>query len=212
MFPYLCRWQHPPNMGWASSIEAGRSLAFKHCRQHRGGGNFLSCRNPDSQRRAGARMGRVCARITYPSADAQQPILCVSSGVHPHSPPHILPLPDADVLGRKALATELRALSTLHRAGCGARVVRPVAVIEWAGQWIEDEHERDRKWYYVSGPIRWVGQQQASRPACVGMHCHTARPEMVAAPWVQVHTQQSHLAFNASPAHACSMQPAQRIR
>lgn len=66
MFPYLCRWQHPPNMGWASPIEAGRSLAFKHCRQHCGGGNFLSCSNPDSQRRAGARMGQVCARITYP--------------------------------------------------------------------------------------------------------------------------------------------------
>ncbi len=60
------------------------------------------------------------------------------------------PPPRAAALGREALTAELRALSILHRSGCGARVVRPLAAIEWQGEWIEDEELRQTKWYFVS--------------------------------------------------------------
>lgn len=120
------------------------------------------------------------------------------------------------MLGREALATELRALSVLHRAGCGARVVRPLAVIEWAGKWLEDKQERERKWYYVSASVLWfgapAGQQASKRHAQECAAACATRIGRSKHPSVQVHTQQRHLPVNVSSAHACSMQPAQRVR
>lgn len=41
-------------------------------------------------------------------------------------------------------------LSTLHKHGCGTRVVRPLGRVAWRGEWFEDEQERKCYWYYVS--------------------------------------------------------------
>lgn len=56
----------------------------------------------------------------------------------------------------------------LHAGGCGERMVRPLAVVCWPGNWLEDASERALKWHEVGGP--------ACRPGGIsqGALAHTA--------------------------------------
>lgn len=81
------RWQHPPEMDWAPSIEQGCALAIKQCRQHNGGGNFVCCTSEANLRRAGV-WPRVAAHLLC--AVLRFVLLPPSPSVHP-SPPRLDP-------------------------------------------------------------------------------------------------------------------------
>ena len=78
-------------------------------------------------------------------------MLCLRCHVDTLALAILLP-PLAVALGHEALAAELRALSTLHKYGCGSRVVRPLATVQWPGDWTDDEEDRRRTWCIVSAP------------------------------------------------------------
>lgn len=65
------------------------------------------------------------------------------------------------------LNTELDEFSILHRGGCGARVVQPLAVVRWPGRWCEDAEQRAKIWCEVGCLLRGGGKGCAwlSQPA-----------------------------------------------
>ena len=59
--------------------------------------------------------------------------------------------PAAGCEGIKALRIELNLLALLHVGGCGARLVRPLAVFRHPGEWLEDAQQRAKVWFQVRG-------------------------------------------------------------
>lgn len=69
--------------------------------------------------------------------------------IHPHDSFGRVETPEdpvahywAGFYATNGLRTELDILSKLHKGGCGARVVRPLAVVRWDGEWSDDEAVR----------------------------------------------------------------------
>ncbi len=62
--------------------------------------------------------------------------------------PLLLPADKQAIRGQRI---ELHLLAQLHAGGCGARMVKPLAVFRYAGEWLDDPEKRAKLWYEVSG-------------------------------------------------------------
>lgn len=59
----------------------------------------------------------------------------------------------ADRQSIRAQRIELNLLSLLHAGGCGARIVKPLAVFRFPGQWSDDPEERAK--YMCEASAAW---------------------------------------------------------
>lgn len=63
-----------------------------------------------------------------------------------------------DRLSQNAQRIELHLLSLLRAGGCGERIVKPLGVFRYAGEWDDDPQDRARRWYKC--------KVRCSAPAC----------------------------------------------
>lgn len=112
--------------------------------------------------------------------------LCVITDSYPHvyHPAPIIP----DVFGKKALRVEMNALRLLHNNGCSDRVVQPLAMSRWSGQWLDCAELRATRWFEVS-----LGQQAAPAHSPSMFPCRAAeQPRRVFAAVQPTHTYIMH--------------------
>ena len=81
----------------------------------------------------------------------------------------MLPSAPADQQSIRGQRIELHLLAQLHAGGCGARIVEPLAVFRYAGEWFDDPDKRATRWYEVS--LLWSAWECLTRHSWVFGKC-----------------------------------------
>lgn len=121
---------------------------------------------------------------------------------HLQPPPACLPAlppscPHAGDRMSLKLRTELNILSVLHseKLGCGSRVVQPLAVVRWPGEWWEDEQARadPNKWWEPTYAYLMPGYERGSVCKMIENICHRHVDASVSQRFLNYRTMSSEL-------------------
>ena len=135
-------------------IAEGTLVAIKHLQRPTGHGKFkaITTRQEFEEARKRGGLGEGVTGRPPGSAPACPPACNACLPACLPQPSHDVPPPSlaADAYVVKALRTELHLLNILHEGGCGDRVIKPLAISRWDGEWWDDPEVRATCWFQVS--------------------------------------------------------------
>ncbi|PRW58085.1 serine threonine- kinase ATG1 [Chlorella sorokiniana] len=117
----------------------------------------------------------------------------------------------ADRVSRNAQRIELNLLALLHAGGCGARIVQPLAVFNYPGEWVDDPERRARCiWQPMNGYVM-KAYPLGSLSILLQDICYRRVPESVGQRFLNLRTMSAEYAAMLRELHNIHTKPAVRM-